>query len=83
MNAQTQTTDASTAEAPGRLPRLIVETHVRQFALDYAAQKKKLSSGQPRFVRIDPEWFDRIEAQFKAHLRAYIDRLPSHGRTIQ
>jgi hypothetical protein len=65
-----------------RFPHVIVRLAVRRFALEYAGQVKKLSTGQPRFTRVSDDWLDRIEAQFKAAIRSQIDRLPSNGRTI-
>jgi hypothetical protein len=62
---------------------LTVRSAARDFALEYAATRKKLSNGQPRFVRVSARWSDRAEAQLKAWIRSEIDRLPSKGRTIK
>ncbi len=74
---------SETQNGSTRLRRLLVTSTLRQFALDYAATKKRLSSGQPRFTRVSPAWCEQMEARVKAQIRACIDSMPSVGRTIE
>lgn len=65
-----------------RLRHLTVRSSVREFALEYSAERRRLSSGQPRFTRVSEAWLDQVEARVKAMVRAHVDSLPSVGRTI-
>jgi hypothetical protein len=61
---------------------LVVRQAVKRYALDYAAAKRRLSTGQPRFTRVSEDFVDRMSAKLRQLIGAEIDRLPSCGRTI-
>ncbi len=56
--------------------KLISRKHVKQCALDMAAQRAH------KFTRVGGPFFLRCEANLKEFIRNYVRQLPSKGKTI-
>ena len=56
--------------------KLISRKHVKQFALDMAAQRAH------KFTRVGGPFFIRCEANLQEFIRSYVRHLPSKGKTI-
>lgn len=56
---------------------LINQKHVKQYALECAAQRHH------KFTRVSKEFLIYVESQMKEKIRSYISTLPSVGRTIK
>lgn len=61
---------------------LLVHNRVKYLALHLAATRK-LSTGEPRFTRVSPEFIDRIESKLHVLLSLEIAGQPSKGRTLR
>lgn len=61
---------------------LITRSVVRRYALDQAANTRKLADGTPRFTRVSKEFFNSCDAQLRAWIQSQVHSLPSKGRTI-
>ena len=60
----------------GAKTRLISRKHVKDFALSVASRRAH------QFTRVGGEFFVKAEANLKEFIRAYVQRLPSKGKTI-
>ncbi len=56
--------------------KLISKKHVKQFALDMAKSRAH------KFTRVGGDFLIKCEGHMKEFIRAYVQRLPSKGKTI-
>jgi hypothetical protein len=75
--------DADIMVLRSRRRYLLVRHAVKQLALEHAAGKRRLSSGEPRFTRVSEGFLERLQAKVRHLVLCEVERQPSKGRTIR
>lgn len=63
------------------MSKIINQSAVRRYALDVLAQERPHLAG--KFTRVGEDFFNAIETQTRALIRARIVNMPSVGKTLR
>lgn len=61
---------------------LLNKSRVRKYALDKAAEHRKMGDGTPRFTRVGADFFEAVEACVRNCIESKVRAMPSAGRTL-